>query len=249
MNYFQKNKKKLQRIFEGSLILLGFMALLFSPALAVISFGAVILNGLLGGASGKVGGIVGGKWKNVNYVRAYAKPSNPNSTDQQVQRSRMRQSVEMARFLLGSLIQPYWNKFYPGMSGFNAFIKYNIMQLASTTYYWTVNNIISRGNLLGVSGLSATYNTSNGEIVVSWADNTNGSTGLATDELNLVVLTKDGTKYFTEFTWDARDGASASLNIDSGLTAADVLLFGFFSRGTGSALEVSDSSAVQCTAP
>jgi hypothetical protein len=249
MKNFFRNKSKLKITLESSLILFGFSVLLFSPALFIFSFGAVILNGLLGGASGKVGGIVGGKWKNINYVRAYAKPSNPNSTDQQVQRSRMRQSVEMARFLLGSLIQPYWNKFYPGMSGFNAFIKYNIMQLASTTYYWTVNNLMSRGNLLGVSGLSATYNTSNGNVEILYSDNSNGSTGLGGDGGVAVILTKDGTKYFIDIDNTTRQSEILETTIDTGLTASNLIVYFFFHRGTGSELQVSDSSAVQATAP
>lgn len=203
-----------------------------------------ILNGILGGVSGKVSGVVGSKWKDIKYLRAYAVPANPDTPDQQIQRSRMRSIVAIARQLIGTLIQPFWNPFYSSMSGFNAFVKYNIMHLADTTYYLTTDNQMSRGNLLGVENLAATYDTSTGEVEATWTDNSNGSTGLLSDYDFLVIVNKDGTVYKSVAPGDTRADANTGANLPAGLTASDLIVYLFFFRGTGSSVEVSNSSAV-----
>lgn len=203
-----------------------------------------IVNGILGGVSGKVSGVVGSKWKDIKYLRAYAVPANPDTPDQQIQRSRMRTIVAIARQLIGTLIQPYWNPFYSSMSGFNAFVKYNIMQLTANDYYLSTDNLMSRGNLLGVADLSATYNTSNGGIDISWTDNSNGSTGLITDNAFFVIAKKDGTILLTDTNSETRGSEALGFFIPAGLSTSDLIVYLFFSRGTGSSVEVSNSSAV-----
>ena len=39
----------------------------------------IIQSGILSPVSGKVAGVVGGKWKDKAYLRAWVKPANPNS--------------------------------------------------------------------------------------------------------------------------------------------------------------------------
>ncbi|MCO6473709.1 MAG: hypothetical protein J5I57_08265 [Melioribacteraceae bacterium] len=203
-----------------------------------------ILNGILGGVSGKVSGVVGSKWKDIKYLRAYAVPANPDTPDQQIQRSRMRSIVAIARQLIGTLIQPYWNPFYSSMSGFNAFVKYNIMHLTSNDYYLSTDNQMARGNLLGVADFSATYNTSTGEVAATWVDNSNGSTGLITDNAFFVVAKKDGTILLTDSGSETRGSEAYGLSVPTGLSASDLIVYLFYFRGTGSAVQVSDSSAV-----
>lgn len=203
-----------------------------------------IINGILGGVSGKVSGVVGSKWKDIKYLRAYAVPANPDTPDQQIQRSRMRSIVAIARQLIGTLIQPYWNPFYSSMSGFNAFVKYNIMHLSANDYYLTTDNQMSRGNVLGVEGLTGTYDETNGAFNLQWSNNSNGSTGLSSDIAYLVIAHKDGTIYNSISTAEPRTSGDFSNSIASGLTNSDLIYYLFFFRGTGSSVEVSNSSAV-----
>ena len=49
---------------------------------------AIIKQGILGGFSGKIGNVVGGSWKGINYMRVLTKPSNPNSEKQVNQRTK-----------------------------------------------------------------------------------------------------------------------------------------------------------------
>ncbi|TZF84704.1 hypothetical protein FW774_06895 [Pedobacter sp. BS3] len=52
---------------------------------------ARITNGILGGFSGKVGSVVGCRWKNIEYTRSLpAKPSGPPSEKQLAARAKFR---------------------------------------------------------------------------------------------------------------------------------------------------------------
>lgn len=96
---------------------------------------AKILNGILGGISGKVSGVVGAKWKSIDYIRAYVKPANPNTASQQVQRTKFADVVNFCKALVGQVFNTYTDKFQKSMSGFNFFIKRNIDIFDGTPAY------------------------------------------------------------------------------------------------------------------
>jgi hypothetical protein len=52
---------------------------------------------LSGGFIGKLGMVIGEHWKNIRYVKAYAKPANPKSPAQRESRSYFRQSIRCAQ--------------------------------------------------------------------------------------------------------------------------------------------------------
>jgi Family of unknown function (DUF6266) len=212
--------------------------------IAPLCIAGVLPSGAFGDLIGRVGGVVGFKWKGINAVRSYVVPSNPDSADQQIQRARMRQAVFIARQLLATLLKTYWDPFYSTMSGFNAWISQNIMKLAATTYYIDETAIIAKGTLLGVNTLAATYTTGTGAIDGTFVDNTNGTTGLGTDALFVVVIGNDGKVYYSALTGDDRSTESFSITVTSGLTAANVFIYAFFVQGTGASLSVSDNSGV-----
>lgn len=231
-------------VFIGVCCILAFAqpeALLYS--LGAVSLGAVLETGILGKVSGKVANVVGGTWKGINYVRAYFVPSNPNTSAQQLQRSKMRACIAFARQLTGSLIQPYWDKFAVAMSGFNHFVSENIGYFTSPNYYVTTSMLTAKGTLLGVENLFVGFD--GGTLSITYDDNTNGSTGLSTDVLFFVIAHRDGTVYYCDTTNGERGTPiSSPPSIDSGLTASELVAWAFYVRGSGSELQVSDSSAV-----
>ena len=57
-----------------------------------------ISQGILGGFSGKVGPIVGCRWKSIFYIRSRAaRVSNPNTLLQQCQRGKFRSTVNFLK--------------------------------------------------------------------------------------------------------------------------------------------------------
>ena len=70
-----------------------------------------IKQGILGGFSGKVAGVVGSSWKGIAVIKARPlSVANPKSPLQVAQRGAMAQIVMVARLLLASVLQPFCSK-------------------------------------------------------------------------------------------------------------------------------------------
>lgn len=147
---------------------------------------AKINGGILGTMTGKVAGVVGGTWKDKNYIRAYAKPSNPNTVNQQVQRSMFANCVSFAKAILGQVINPFVDPFQRGMSGFNYFIKQNVANFDEWSGWNKV--LITFGKLFMPTPTSVVC--ADGVITATMPTDL-GINGAATDGLHLVVAETD----------------------------------------------------------
>lgn len=91
-----------------------------------------IKSGVLGGFSGKVGGVVGAAWKGISYMKSLpASVSNPRTAGQVAQRLKMATIVLLSQFILGAWIRPLCNGVAVKMSGFNWFVMKNIPFISS----------------------------------------------------------------------------------------------------------------------
>jgi len=106
---------------------------------------AKVLAGILGSFAGKVAGVVGGRWKNIQYVRAYVIPANPDTASQQAKRLRFKLAALFGMSILAGALQPYMDPFVRGMSAFNWFIKKNIALFVAPVNYLLVQ--VSAGPL------------------------------------------------------------------------------------------------------
>ena len=205
-----------------------------------------IYNGILGGFSGKVGPVVGAAWKGIQYMRAYVVPANPNSSGQQAQRAKMSAMVAMGRKVLSTLLNIYWDPFVSGMSGFNKFISVNISTLNGSNHLVAASKL-SVGTLEGVDTSGATYNTGDGETVITWDETVTGN-GALTDSVGLVVYdaVDDNFQVFTPAV--TRDDESITVTATTGLTPTSVFAYLFFYRGTSETFVVSDSLGRSCAA-
>lgn len=240
------------KLFQKTALLSGILFVLltlcfFPQTLTLIgplAIGGVITGGILGGFSGKVGSVVGGKWKTTNYMRGHVIPANPNSVAQQAQRGAMGRMVSISQQILSTVIQSFWNPFQSAMSGYNAFVKENIAKLALITFYLNETFVLAKGSLLGVPSIAGVYTTGTGVLVVSWTDNSGEGNALTTDDFTIVVFNKDGTLLGVQessVTPADRSDGTDSITISTGKTATDLFVFIFFHRGTGAALMVSNS--------
>jgi len=206
----------------------------------------VINQGILGGFSGKVGPVVGAKWKEIDYMRGYVVPANPNTTGQQAVRAKFAQLVAYARGLLATILQTFWDPFYTNMSGFNAWISQNYA-LAGSDGVIDETAVISKGTLEISSMSAATYDTADGSVNTtnSAAISGNGDDG---DFGALVVIDVSDGFVFCDGEQGTRSDGGLSVNIGAGRTATNLYCFTFFWRGTGSELVVSDSQGLQMSA-
>jgi len=202
----------------------------------------IIYQGILGGFSGKVGPVVGANWKGIDYMRGYVIPSNPNTPDQQTQRSKFGAMSSIASGLLGDVIQPYWDPFAVQKSGFNVFVSDNIDTLDINNKVQTTLQM-AKGSLSPIVLTGSTYDDSTGAIEVTWSANL-GSNGENTDSIYCVIY--DATTsdpLYSELLSETRNGAQLNDNIATGLDFNDMIVFMFPFRGTGEDFIVGDSDS------
>jgi len=145
----------------------------------------IIQAGILSPVSGKVAGVVGGKWKDKAYLRSYVIPANPNTASQQAQRTKFSDCVDFAKPLVGQCFNSYTDKFIRSMSGFNFFIKRNIAEFDGAPV-WS-NLKLTEGPLSAPIIGACSYISPN--ITIPWTKNL-GNNGLDTDKVFAVVYDK-----------------------------------------------------------
>jgi hypothetical protein len=149
-----------------------------------------IAQGILGGFSGKVGTVVGGRWKNIDYIRA--KPisvANPRTPGQVNQRNRFAITLEYLQPNLG-FIQKGYKAYAVGKTEFNAAMSYVLNNaIAGTAPNFSVDYslaLLSRGSLPGVLN-GATDLATAGQVTFSWDDNSTGINANSTDQAMVLV--------------------------------------------------------------
>lgn len=112
----------------------------------------IIKQGILGGFSGKVGSVVGTSWKGRAVMKAMPlSVANPRTTGQVNQRTKFSQCVSLAKSLLGGAIALLDNPFAGNISGYNRFVKRNIIAFDNDGDLIPNSLTISHGALGGVT--------------------------------------------------------------------------------------------------
>lgn len=179
---------------------------------------AKLRSGILGNIRGKVAGVVGGQWKNINYVREYVKPANPNTVAQQTQRTKMSDAVAFCKSLVGPVFNAYTDVFQKAMSGFNRFIKTNIAFFDGDVDYSEI--VVTAGKLHVPGTVSAVYYVA-GELLEMIFDESLGNNGLLTDKIYCAVYHEPtGIWYFPPAEVN-RDASTVEIVVPNGLTSED----------------------------
>jgi hypothetical protein len=149
-----------------------------------------INQGILGGLSGKVGNIIGGSWKGIDYIRI--KPTsvaNPRTEGQVNQRNKFTATIEFLKPNKDFINVGYKN-FAIKKTAFNAAMS-NVLNNAITGVapnfsvdYSTA--LLSKGSLSGALNPSTDLTTA-GQITFNWDDNSTESNANATDKAMLLV--------------------------------------------------------------
>lgn len=149
-----------------------------------------ISAGILGGFSGKVGNVVGAKWKGIDTMKI--KPStvtNPKTIGQLDQRTRFSTILGFLKPMT-EFVRVGFRAYAKRMSQFNAAMSYNLLNAISGTYpNYSVNfaaALVSRGPLEGVSNGAVTSTTA-GSVVVTWSDNSGVGSALSSDKAMIVL--------------------------------------------------------------
>ena len=150
---------------------------------------AKFYTGILGGFSGKVGNVVGGKWKGIDYMRSLGSKSKKAPSEAQL--------AQQEKFALAiGFLQPFrgllsfsFRDYAVKMTGMNNAMRYLLSNAITGTYpgfgidYAQV--LVSRGDLPNAGAPSAT--AAGTTVSFTWTDNTGTGKAQGTDEALLVA--------------------------------------------------------------
>jgi hypothetical protein len=175
---------------------------------------ATIKKGILGGVSGKVGNVVGGSWKGIDYLRTMADVvTNPNTELQATQRSKF---ATVAKFLqpFTEVVRIGFKGYAVKMTAFNAAFSYNYHNALTGSFpdfgIDYPNALISRGSLAGTMNAGCA-STAAAKVQLTW-DAAAGS-GSASGSDTVVFVICNPAKQEAVYRLDAATRADGSLEV------------------------------------
>lgn len=153
----------------------------------------IIKQDILGGFSGKVGPIVGFRWKSNYYIRARAaKISNPRTPRQQEQRGKFTTAFSFLK-TIKPFIRIGYKEFTRERSAFNAAMSYMLKKAVTGSGKDTTIDfdraLVSTGTLMPVCQGAATQDGD--KMLFNWQDNSGIGNAESTDTAMFLVYNKD----------------------------------------------------------
>lgn len=189
-------------------------------------------KGILGGFSGKVGNVVGARWRGKDIMRSLPTRGNYTPTQAQIdQRDRFKTAIV---FLtpIKEILSAYFGKPQGDKSNFNLATGYHIKNalLPDALDAYVVDYpkvLIAKGDLRGLANASVTPDA-NQVISILWDDNSGQGNASATDELVVVVYCEALNLFETANPAGARDEATVQIPLPAYWAAQEVQVWASF---------------------
>lgn len=176
-----------------------------------------LLQGILGGVSGRVGNVVGSSWKGIPVIKSRPlSVANPRTAAQVMQRTAMSNTVAFVKPIIASVIKPLWDRFAQQQSGYNAFTSANIGEFESNPPATPSNVKISAGKMAATPMTSVEPDSLNKTIKVSWAPDAGQGLKLASDVPYIVAQDQSTGEVFGENALSTRASNTATINAPAG---------------------------------
>lgn len=203
-----------------------------------------IKQGILGGFTGKVGGVVGSSWKGIATIKARPiSVANPKTAAQVGQRSKMSNTVAFAKVILADIIKPLWDRFSGQKSGYNAFVQRNISLFENAMPSPAADLVISEGKMAATSLTTCALNGSMDALRLAWTDDSGEGFKLATDMLYVVFVNKTKGYVVPLASGAIRSDALVDIPLDLEINAPDTMyVYTAFRRADGTVVSQSNYS-------
>ena len=149
-----------------------------------------ISQGILGGFSGKVGNVIGGNWKGIDYMRIQpASVANPRTEGQVDQRTKF---YTVLQFLqpVKNFVKVGFKNYAIKMTSFNSAMSYNLLNAVDGDYPEIEmdfeNVLLSRGALAPALNPSAIFSAP-GQVTFNWTNNSDESNANEYDKVMVAV--------------------------------------------------------------
>jgi len=192
---------------------------------------ATFKKGILGGFSGKVGTVVGARWRGKNIMRSLPQRGDYTPTELQLQQREKFRTV--IRFLtpIQNIVGRFFGSEQGDKSPFNLATGYHLTEAVTPDGDGYVMDylkvLISRGDLRGLNDESITADA-NQELSLSWTDNSGQGNAGATDQLVVVVYSPVSKLYQQFIPAGVRSDASASLSLPAYYSGLEVQVWATF---------------------
>lgn len=200
---------------------------------------ATFEKGILGGFSGKVGNVVGARWRGKNVMRSVPQRGNYVPTEAQLlQRERFKTVVDFLTPIKGILSQ-YFGKSQGDKSTYNLATSYHLKNaLVETPEGFVIDYqkvLISKGDLRDIDSPTVTA-AANQVINLSWVDNSGQGNASATDQLVVVFYAPTLQLFQTYEQIASREDESAQVTLPAFLSGIDVQTWATFVSNTNAAM-------------
>ena len=200
---------------------------------------STIKQGILGGFSGKVGTVIGGSWKGINYMRGIAASiSNPRTQAQLNQRAKFGATIKFLQPITTFLRVGFKNQAIQ-MSAFNAAMSYNIHNAITGTYpAYEIdypNAAVSQGFLpeaLNPSAVSAVA----GKIAFTWENNSLDTNAMPDDKALFVVYNPVKQQAITIVDGNTRISGTQTITLPASFSGDEVQCYISFANANQSVL-------------
>lgn len=176
----------------------------------------IIRKGILGGFSGKVGNVIGGTWKGIDYMRSKANRGKFTPTEaQHAQQLKFKLLMDFLQPMTG-LLRLTFSDFAVKMTGINNALSYNIKHSVIGSYPafqidYTVA-LVSRGDLPNALGPTVTMGIG-GILSFAWTDNSGVGKADPLDQAVLVAYCPEMRQAIYTTTGGARSLLTGDLDV------------------------------------
>ncbi len=184
---------------------------------------ATFKQGILGGFSGKVGGVIGSSWKGINTMRSQpASVLNPRTTSQVNNRNRFGSLSTLAADMLTTIVKPLNDRFAQKMSGYNSFTSRSSKAFDSAGNFVPNELKISSGKL-GDPVISDVSEEDSKTVSVYFPSVPVGSYEGLLDKAYIVIIDVQGIMLGTSSGDEPRESGVASVTINRNLEIGETI--------------------------
>lgn len=194
---------------------------------------ATFNKGILGGFSGKVGNVVGSKWRGKNVMRSV--PQRGKYTPSQRQEEQREKFKTVVSFLspINNILELYFGSPQGDKSRANLATSYHLKNAVESTPLGMVMDyekvLISKGDLRGIDGGTLTA-AAGGTLNFAWQDNSGQGKATGTDAFMVVVYAPELQLYYTNLEVATRDATTASVTLPNYMAGFDVEVWASFHK-------------------
>ncbi|NJB83753.1 DUF6266 family protein [Wenyingzhuangia aestuarii] len=194
---------------------------------------ATFEKGILGGFSGKVGNVVGSRWRGKNVMRSLPQRGTYTPTEKQEEQREKFKIVIAFLSPIMELLNMYFGSPQGDRSRSNLATSYHLKNAVISSPTGMVMDyakvLISKGDLRGLdSGTLAAGATQT--LVFGWQDNSGQGKAAATDALMVVVYAPDLNLFYSNVSVATRDATTATVTLPEYMAGFEVQVWASFSK-------------------